>query len=399
MLLKSKYTLYFYILLFFIVCLLFIQTQVYLSISYKEALNFYENSSILSFITQASVYLFGQSDLALRLPFICMYIFSVVLMYKITENYFKYEMDRFISICLFMVLPGVLSASLLVNTAIICIFLTLLYIYYYEKYGKHLYYLLPFLLFVDNSFAILFLALFLFSFKTKDRKLLYFTTILFVLSIFIYGIFTDGRPKGFLIDTFGIYAAILSPLLFLYFLYSLYRVLIKKEMDLSWYIASTALLLSILASFRQRIYIEDFAPYVVVVIPAIVKIFLHSYRVRLKEFRTTYNIIAITTILFLSINILFTFVNKPIYLLLERSDKHFVHQYHFVKELSKELKNRNINGVFCDDKSLALRLKFYGIKETEDYFLSEFEFYGYDEKISINYYDKELFRVYIKKLI
>ncbi|QKF60005.1 membrane protein [Aliarcobacter lanthieri] len=399
MFLKSKYTLYFYILLFFIVCLLLIQTQFYLSISYKEALNLYENNSILSIITKASIYFFGQSDLALRLPFISMYILSVLLMYKITENYFKYESDRFISICIFMLLPGVLSASLLVNTAIICTFLTLLYIYYYKKHNKHLYYLLPFVLFVDNSFAIFFLALFFFSFKTKDRKLLYISSILFILSLYIYGVSTDGKPRGFLIDTFGMYAAILSPVLFIYFLYSLYRVLLKKDMDLSWYIASTALVLSILASFRQKIYIEDFAPYVVVVIPSLIKIFLHSYRVRLKEFRKVYSFIAISTILLLFINVLFTFVNKPIYLLLPKPERHFVYQYHFIKEISQELKKHGIYGVLCDDKNLAIRLKFYEILESDNYFLSTKEFYNYDEKISIDYYGIELFSVYIKKLI
>ncbi|MBL3519709.1 glycosyltransferase family 39 protein [Arcobacter lanthieri] len=396
---KSKYTLYFYIFLSFIVCLLLIQTQFYLSISYKEALNLYENNSILSLITKTSIYLFGQSDLALRLPFISMYILSVLLMYKITENYFKYESDRFISICIFMLLPGVLSASLLVNTAIICTFLTLLYIYYYKKYNKHLYYLFPFILFVDNSFAIFFLALFFFSFKTKDRKLLYISSIFFILSLYIYGVSTDGKPKGFLIDTFGIYAAILSPVLFLYFIYSLYRVILKKDMDLSWYIASTALVISVLASFRQKIYIEDFAPYVVVVIPAIIKLFLHSYRVRLKEFRKVYSFIAISTILLLLINVLFTFVNKPIYLLLSKPERHFVYQYHFIKEISQELKKHGIYGAICDDKNLAIRLKFYDILELDDCFLSTKEFYNYDEKISIDYYGIELFSVYIKKLI
>ena len=43
-------------------------------------------------------------------------------MYKITENYFKYQKDRYISIIVFMILPGVLSASLLVNSAIVIIF-------------------------------------------------------------------------------------------------------------------------------------------------------------------------------------------------------------------------------------------------------------------------------------
>ena len=320
-------------------------------------------------------------------------------MFVITKDYFKYEKDRFISVLIFMSLPGVLSASLLVNTAIIVTFFTLLYIYFYQKHKKHLYYLLPFLLLVDNSFAILFLALFLFSLKTKDRKLLYISSILFVVSLLIYGISTDGKPRGFLIDTVGIYAAIFSPILFLYFLYVIYRLIVIKQTDLTTYISATALILSILVSFRQKIYIEDFAPYVVIAIPSMVKMFLHSYRVRLKEFRTNYNIAAILIVVMLGINVVFTFVNKPLYLIIQNPQKHFVYQYHIAKELSNELKNRDINNIILDDKDLLLRLKFYEIEDGNDYYLSTKEFYNYDDKISIYYYEKKLFTIYIKKLI
>ena len=179
MIYQNRFKIYFYLTLFFIAILLFLKVEYSLSISYKEALNLFENRSILSIITNISTYFFGQNDLALRTPFVILYILSVFLMYKITKNYFKYEKDRFVNILIFMSLPGVLSASLLVNTAIIVTFLTLLYIYYYEKYQKHPYILLPILLLVDNSFAILFLALFFFSFKTKDRLLLYISVLLF----------------------------------------------------------------------------------------------------------------------------------------------------------------------------------------------------------------------------
>lgn len=398
MLANSKYTIYFYFILAIIVSLLIFTANFSLSISYKEAINLFDNSSVLSLITKSSIYFFGHNDLALRLPFIVFYLLSVVLMYKITKNYFKYNFDRFISILIFMLLPGVLSASLLVNTAIITTFFTLLYIYYYQTYNKHFYLLLPFLLLLDNSFMILFLALFFFSLKTDDKKLLYISLILFGISVVIFGLPTDGRPKGYFLDTLGIYSAIFSPILFIYFLYTIYKIAINKQQDLSWYISATALILSILVSFRQKIYIEDFAPYVVIAIPAMVKIFIHSYRVRLKEFRKKYNIMAILTVIMLLINVFLTFFNKALYLALPDIKQHFVYQYHFAKELSLELKKRNINNILFDDKSLELRLKFYEINSANEYFLSLKEFYNYDEKISISYYNKELFVVYIKKL-
>lgn len=156
----NKYSYYFYTILTLLFCILIFKAETSLSISYKEALNVFVNTSVLSIITNISIYLFGQNDIALRIPFILFYVASVILMYKITHNYFKYEKDRLISIVVFMLLPGVLSASLLVNSAIIVIFCTLLYLYYFEKYKKHSYFLLLLFLLIDNSFAILYLALF-----------------------------------------------------------------------------------------------------------------------------------------------------------------------------------------------------------------------------------------------
>ena len=216
--------------------------------------------------------------------------------------------------------------------------------------------------------------------------------------MYIYGFDTGGRPRGFLVDTFAIYATVFSPLLFLYFVYSLYRSGVKNERTLTWYISMTALILSVIFSVRQRIYIEDFGPYVVISLPFMLKTFFHSYRVRLKEFRLNYNILAILIVIMLSINVILTFINKPLYLILPNPSKHFVYQYHFVKELSEELKKRNIDEITMLDEQLQLRLKFYNITKGEKYFLSTKEFYNYDEKIVIEYYKQELFTVFIKKI-
>lgn len=395
---NNKYKYYFYSSLLFLTFILLFKATYSLSISYKEALNVFVNNSVLSLITNTSIYILGQNDLALRLPFILFYTFSVIIMYKITENYFKYEKDRYISIIVFMILPGVLSASLLVNSAIVIIFFTLLYLYYYHKYNKHSYILLLLFLFIDNSFAILYLALFFYSLKNKDTKLIYFSLILFGLSMYIYGFSTGGKPRGFLVDTFAIYATVFSPFLFLYFLYTMYRSWIKDERTLIWYISITALLLSLLFSFRQRIYIEDFAPYVVISLPYMLKTFFHSYRVRLKEFRTKYNILAFLIVLMLSINVILTFVNKPLYLILPNANKHFVYQYHFIKELVEELSSRGITSITTDDYELALRLKFYHINRGDEYFLTLKNYDYPSERISIKYYGKEVFVAYLIKL-
>jgi 4-amino-4-deoxy-L-arabinose transferase-like glycosyltransferase len=395
---NNKYKYYFYLSLLFLTFILLFKASNSLSISYKEALNVFVNTSVLSLITNTSIYIFGQNDIALRLPFILFYIFSVIIMYKITENYFRYEKDRYISIIIFMTLPGVLSASLLVNSAIIVIFCTLLYLYYYQKYNKHSYLLLLLFLFIDNSFAVLYLALFFYSIKNKDTKLIYFSLILFTISMYIYGFSTAGKPRGFLVDTFAIYATVFSPFLFLYFIYTMFRAWIKNEKTITWYISITALLLSLIVSFRQRVYIEDFAPFVVISLPFMLKTFFHSYRVRLREFRTNYNMLVGVVVVMLSINVILTFVNKPLYLILQNPAKHFVYQYHFVKELAEELSKRGIKAITTDDIELALRLKFYKIGQGDDYFLTLKNYNYPSEKISIKYYGKEVFVAYLIKL-
>ena len=392
----NKYNYYFYSLLSaLVIVLLFVSNT--LSISYKEALNVFVNTSVLTYVTNTSLYIFGQNDIALRLPFIIFYILSVILMYKITDKYFTYERDRLISICIFMLLPGVLSASLLVNSAIIVTFLTLLYLYYYKKTNNHSYLLLCLFVFIDNSFAILFLALFFYSIKDKKSILPWVSLILFVLSMYIYGFSTIGKPRGFFLDTFAIYASIFSPLLFIYFFYTIYRIGFKeKEKSLIWYISTTALLLSFIFSFRQRVYIEDFAPYVVIALPLMLKIFFHSYRIRLKEFRKNHNIGVFLVLFMLFLNVFFTIVNKPLYLVLPNPKKHFVYKYHFVKELAAELKKNKIDMIYSNDDELLLRLRFYGIKKGKKHFISLKEFDGYKLKMTVSYYNRKLYKVFIK---
>ena len=392
----NTYKYIFYFLLFIVLSILFF-TANSLSISYKEALNVFVNTSLLSMITNSSIYIFGQNDIALRLPFIIFYTLSVILMFQLTKDFFTKQSDRFISIILFMVLPGLLSASLLVNSAIVVTFLTLLYIYYYKTMEKHSYVLLVFFLFVDNSFAIFFLALFFYAYNNKDKKLLIVTSVLFILSMFIYGFDTGGKPRGFLVDTFATYASIFSPLLFIYFFYSLYRSGIKNERTLAWYIATTSLLCSLLFSFRQRIYIEDYAPFVVIYLPFMVRIFLHTVRVRLPQFRNRHYYLSTLVLLVLFANVVLTIFNKPVYLVLENPKKHFAYKYNFAKEIANELKANNINSIESDDEKLLLRLKFYGIKEGKKYFVSTKEQYYFDLKFPINYLGKNILTAYVIK--
>jgi len=366
------------------------------SISSKEAHIYFEGGmNVLSLLTNSSTYIFGQNDYALRVPFVLFYVGSVILLYLLTDDYFKSQRDRLISISIFMLLPGINSAALLVNESILVIFGTLLYLYLYKLKEKEYYALLVLFLFIDNSFAILFLALFFYSLRKKDHTLLIVSLVLFGLSMTLYGFDVHGSPRGYFLDTFALYATIFSPVLFLYFFYSLYRIGIKWEKDLYWYISMTALGLSLVFSLRQKIAIDDFAPFVVIAIPLMVRLAIHSLRVRLKEFRgLNYFVIRFSlSVLFLSF--LTLVFNKSFYLLMEKPSRHFANEHYVAKELSQKLRSMNIDNISTKDKELALRLKFYGIKNNGDILLSSKNINKKYEVIELMYKHKIIKKYYL----
>jgi len=370
-----------------------------ISISANEAQIFFNGSGIVHYISHIFIGILGQNDLALRLPFIIFNIFSLFLIYKIGKLFLKRKADRILSTVIFALLPGINSAALLVNSASLVIFLTLLFVYLYMyKYRTLSYVVLIFALFVDNSFSILYLSLLFFAISKKDNKLLIFSLILFGISMYMYGFDDGGKPKGYFLDTFGIYAAIFSPFLFLYYIYSLYRILIKEEKNLLWYISFVAFIFSLLLSFRQRVQLEDFAPFVTLAIPLMVRVFFNSYRVRLPEFRRWHRAISAFVLFFLVINTFFTFVNKPLYSLFPNPKRHFAYKYNIAKELANKLKLQNIYKINTANTNLAKRLKFYGIKGGGDKILVENSYTSKNKNsIKISYYGTIVARFYIKE--
>lgn len=380
----------------FVAVLLFVANG--LSISYKEALIFYEGKGLLHYLIQGSTYLFGQNSISLRLPSIILYVASVILMYQMTHNYFKNDNDRLISILIFMFLPGIVGASLLVNNSIVVIFCTILYLYRYKVTGNHNFYLLAIFLFIDNSFAILFLALFFYALQNRQNNLFIISLILFGLSMYIYGFEASGKPRSHFLDLFAIYASVFSPLIFLYFFYSMYRVGIKGNKSIFWYISVTALVFSFLFSFRQKIYIEDFAPFVIVTIPVMMKLFFHSLRVRLSVFRHKHYLLSYISVCILMVNVLIILFNKPIYLLLKDEKNHFAYNYHFAKEIADVLKENHITAITSSNEELNLRLKYYGIQENKYNFISLDKLNHYDKKFHITYLDKNILTIYYVNL-
>jgi len=368
-----------------------------LSIRYEEAQILFNGNSLVHYLVYYSTQFFGQTDLALRLPFILLHTGSIVLLYKIGKLFLKRKMDRVISVALYAMLPGVNSAAILVNGAYIVIFLTLLFVYLFMyQYKKSSYALLVLALFADNSFSILYLSLFIYSVFNKEKYLLSISFLLFGLSMYMYGFDTGGKPKGYFLDTLGMYAAVFSLFLFLYLIYALYRILIKEEKNILWYISFCALVISLILSLRQRLLLEDFAPFVVIAIPLVVKVFFNSYRVRLPRHRKYHNISFSIVFVFLLINLIVSYFNKPLYYFLPKPEKHFAYKYHIAKDLAQILKEKKIYSINIHDKRLALRLKFYGIHQGGSFRLSAYPLKNKNfDKIDIKYFGQLIRSFYL----
>ncbi|MCI0500996.1 MAG: hypothetical protein L0Y61_04535 [Epsilonproteobacteria bacterium] len=392
----NRYNLTFVTLLIFHIFVLIFMANDF-SIAYKELEIFKSNIGLMGFLSNLFPNIFFVDIVLIKLPFIIFYILSAIVFYLLTDGYFKYQKDRVLSVAIFMILPGVNSAALLLNQSIIVVFCVLLYLYVYKKSGKENYFLLFFFLFIDNSFAILYLALFFYSLKKRDNLLLFVSLSLFGISMSLYGFEIGGRPRSYFIDTFGIYASIFSPLLFLYFFYAIYRFGIKYERDMYWYLASTSLVLSFVFSLRQQIYIEDFAPFVIIAIPVMVKLIMHSIRVRLKEHQGKYLFLGYVLLFSLVINFIIFVFNKSIYLILENPKKHFAYDYHIAKELAFELKLMGIQNIQVDDDRLQTRLQFYGINSDGNYKLLKTNFKDKKYDIKIEYFGTTVAKYDIRK--
>jgi 4-amino-4-deoxy-L-arabinose transferase-like glycosyltransferase len=338
-----------------------------LSISHYEADIFFNHSDPLHYLVRASCAIFGQNDWALRLPFVVIHFASASLLYKISKPLLKRRIDRLVSVGIYLMLPGISAAALLVNEASLVIFLTLLFIWYFQNGRQNLaFFVLIVSLGVDNSFAILYLALFFYGIFTRNPKLFGLALILFGLSMSIYGFDAHGKPKGYFLDTLGVYAAAFSPLVFLYHMYSMYRILIKEKKELLWAISFVAFAFSALLSLRQRLILEDFIPFAVIAVPLMVRTFFNSFRVRLPRHRRWHTSVLMVVLFSLSLNFVFTIFNKPLYHMVNEADDHFVHNYHVAKELSHWLKTQDIQALHVKDSKLALRLKFYGIEPARE---------------------------------
>lgn len=368
-----------------------------LSIGYNEATILYADTGFLHHYIQFFVNNFPNNDLALRLPMIALHVVSFFLLYGISRFYLTRDTDRLWLMLIYVLLPGITSAALVVDTAGLKIALTFLFVYLFLRFGTYAYALLPLYVWIDASFLPLFIAIIFYGIMIKKYPIALFAAALSIIASIRSGIYIGGTPHGHFLDALGIYAAIFSPIVFLYLFYVMYRRFITNERDLLWHIGTVAFGMSLLLSFRQRVEIQSFAPFLMLILPLAAQTFLHTYRIRLRMFRKRYQYLFYTALAILVINTLAVFFNQYFYRFLKDPSRHFSYPMHVIKELAVELHKKDIPCVHTDDEKVQLRLRFYGIEECERVILSQ-SLMKQSDKVTIRYSKTQIYATYVTKI-
>jgi len=372
------YFLFYYIFLFWY--------AIHLNIGDFEVL-YLQNHNLMNYISNFFFSIFGKNNFSLRLPSLIFSIFSIFLYKEIANYYFKSKKEVNLILIIFSLMPGFIIASLLYNKSIFLIFLTLLFIYAFLYYRFFSYMLLAVYSVVDYSFISLYFGLIFYSIYKKETKFLIYSLFLLMINANYFNYDINGHPYGHFLTLFLVYLAIFSPFVFVYFLYSILKAF--KKPNLLWFISSFALLFSIILSFRQRIRIDDYAPFVIVAVIFMLKIFLSDYKVRLKIFRRPFRILFIflfSTLVLFDIALLTTkfYLNKRI-----------VTQFNYSRSIAKFLLDKKINYIYCNDKIFCQKLYFYGLQKGHKYYI---KLDKKSKKVSILHNETKLLDEYVSKL-
>lgn len=301
--------------------------------------------------------------LGLRIFFIFFGFLALMLFYKLSRKHFVRQSDAYLSTAVFMLLPGILTAVTLANVAIIVLTVVLLFVLLYENKQRYFLPLLMLILFfIHEASIIFFVGLLLYAIVHKDKKLAIGSLAFLIAFIYLAkGITIGGRPSGHFVEIFGLYATVFSPLLFLYFFYAMYRILLREKKTLLWYISFTALAFSLVLSLRQRVYITDFAPYVMISVVLMLDTLNHSVRVRLPEFQKFYRQGFYIVIGFLIVTAVVMVSHQALYYMADKPQKHFAKRIYKPYELAKTLKSKGLKCFDTPSDRERLQLRYYNI--------------------------------------
>lgn len=357
----DRFDFYFILVLICSICvLLFIISG--LSISYQEAILYFSDDNITSKLARLSTNIFGVNDYTFRIPNIILFALNLTLIYLISNRILKHKIDSILCVIIYSLLPGAIMQGVLLNQSSIILFVVLLICYIEIAYNKIAYPILIFCIFLGPSIFMLFLALFLYAIISKKIYTAIFALICFSINMYMFGIDVSGKPSGKFLDVISSLALLYSPPLFIYYIYTLYRNLTKEKKNLLLYVSVCSLVVGILLSIRQNVDKEIFLFMSLCGIPLMIKQFLSDIRVRLPMFQNSYKNRFLIVFVFLVLEASILILSKYLYLIVENPNKTFLNSFYIAKEISMQLKEKNISRVSINDKTMQKRLEFYGIK-------------------------------------
>ncbi len=337
-------------------------------VSPHEVKLFFTNNSIVATLMHGGKAIVDEvvfgPFLGIRYYFLLIGFTSIFLYYRMTSIYLAREEDRHTATAIYMLLPGIITALALANISILVIPLVLLFLLAYDRGWLWAQALLMFFLFLlHDASVIFFISIFIYALMRKEIPLAVLSGFFLILSLVtVRGVEIGGRPSGYFADLFGLYAALFSPLLFVYFFYTMYRILLREEKNILWYISSIALLASLVLSVRQRIILTDFAPYVVISVVLMLDTYYRSLRIRLPEYRRWYRGGFVAVILVLVMSSLTIVFHKAFFSLMTHPEKHFAARLYEPYWLAEKLKKENIKCYDTLDGRVTSQLRFYGIE-------------------------------------
>lgn len=303
------------------------------------------------------------SEFGIRLPFLILGGISALLYYKITYYFFKRQDDRYLSLAIYLFLPGVIASTVLASDAVIISALLLLFIYAFLRESWSIVVVsLPLLAFVHWSAWVLYMALIIYSYFTADKRL-FIVSLLSGVVYILFGVPTpDTGARSYLLDVFGMSVAVLSPLLFLYIFYALYRVLLRGGRNIVWYISFVGLLASLLLSLFYRVKITDFSSYIMIGVITSVQVYYGSLRVRMIRFQKAYKRTFCIVVTALMITSMLIVLHKPLYRIAGKTYYPIVAPIYEPYDRACKLKAQGKNCAnYISQRSLH-QMRYYGIE-------------------------------------
>ena len=357
--------------LFYIFLFIYTVALVYLAsvipIGSHEATVYYTDTKILYYLTHITNGVFGNS-LDFRFPFLLFGLINIPLFFVMSRLYFVEKEESYFSTMVFALLPGIITSAILVNIAVVVISFVLGFIIFYEK--KKLFWqgvTMVALLLLHDASVIFFIALAIFSAFRRDSILFAISIILTAISLLYFNELTiGGRPKGEFLELFGLYIALFSPLVFLYFFYALYRIWLREQKDILWYISFIAFVVSILLSLRQQVDMTNFAPYVIVSVVLMLVTYHRTLYVRLPQFQKFYRIGFYIVFGSLVLSAMVIIFHKLFFSMIDDKSKHFAYTFYEPYWQVLELKEIGQNCYTVKNQKVQYQLKYYGIEKCED---------------------------------